>query len=80
MDIPVIPIGNSKGIRIPKTLLAKYGIGNRVCLVLEEDQIILKPYTRPRAGWDEAFAKMRENNDDLLLDADILNDDLVEPW
>jgi hypothetical protein len=29
----------------------------------------------PRAGWDQAFAEMRKNNDDLLLDPDLFEDD-----
>jgi antitoxin MazE len=27
-DVKLIPIGNSRGIRIPKTLLQKYGLKN----------------------------------------------------
>jgi len=33
-DIKLIPIGNSKGVRLPKALLQKYGFNNS--LLLEE--------------------------------------------
>jgi len=33
-DIKLVPIGNSKGVRIPKALLQKYGFNNS--LLLEE--------------------------------------------
>ncbi|MBW2163811.1 MAG: AbrB/MazE/SpoVT family DNA-binding domain-containing protein, partial [Deltaproteobacteria bacterium] len=33
-DIKLVPIGNSKGVRIPKALLQKYGLNNS--LLLEE--------------------------------------------
>ena len=53
MDISVIPIGNSKGIRLSKTLLEKYNITDKVELILEEDFIILKPKIEPRKGWED---------------------------
>ena len=43
MDISVIPIGNSKGIRLTKTLIEKYNIKDTMELVLEKSYIILKP-------------------------------------
>ena len=33
MDVSVIPIGNSKGIRLSKTLLEKYHITDKVELI-----------------------------------------------
>ena len=58
MDISVIPIGNSKGIRLSKTLLEKYNITDKVELILEEDFIILKP-KQDTKGWEDAFKCMR---------------------
>src|SRR3982751_1421309 len=61
MDISVIPIGNSKGIRLSKTILDKYHITDTIELVLEKDHIILKPKTSSRAGWETSFKKMHDN-------------------
>jgi len=36
MEIPVINIGNSKGIRLPKALLEEYNIHDTIELVLEK--------------------------------------------
>ena len=41
MDISVISIGNSKGIRLTKTLIEKYNIKDTMELVLEKNYIIL---------------------------------------
>ena len=57
MEISVIPIGNSKGIRLTKTLLEKYNIQDTVELILEKGYIIIKPKAKPRQGWDKAFKK-----------------------
>ena len=67
MDISVIPIGNSKGIRLSKTLIEKYNITDKVELLLEKDYIIIKPKSQPRKNWDKAFQKMHENGDDELF-------------
>jgi len=80
MDISVIQIGNSKGIRLSKTLLEKYQITDKVELILEKDYIILKPKLKPRNGWESAFKKMHENGDDQLLDDDLFEDDTTEVW
>lgn len=80
MDISVIPIGNSKGIRLTKTLIDKYQIKDTVELILEKGYIILKPKSSPRKGWDKAFKKMHENGDDKLLISDLFEDENLEEW
>ena len=80
MDIPVIPIGNSKGIRLSKTILEKYHITDKVEIILEKGYIILKPKPEPRSGWEKAFKKMHENGDDELIMPDIFGDEIIEEW
>jgi antitoxin MazE len=80
MDISVIPIGNSKGIRLSKTLIEKYNITDKVELLLEKDYIIIKPKSQPRKDWDKAFQKMHENGDDELLINEVFEDENLEEW
>jgi len=80
MDISVVQIGNSKGIRLSKTLIEKYNIKDRVELILEKGYIILKPKANPRKGWEKAFKKMHENKDDKPLMADVFEDENFEEW
>lgn len=80
MDISIIQIGNSKGIRLSKTILEKYNIKDTVELILEKGYIILKPKANPRKGWEKAFKKMHENQDDKPLMADIFEDENFEEW
>lgn len=80
MDVAVIPIGNSKGIRLSKTLLEKYNITDKVELILEQEFIILKPVSSPRKDWDNAFKNMHENGDDQLLFNDIFDEESSEEW
>lgn len=80
MNIPIISIGNSKGIRLSKTVIEKYNIQDSMELILEKDCIILKPNTSVRSGWETAFKKMRENGDDKLLMNDVFEDENFEEW
>lgn len=78
MEIPVIKIGNSKGIRLSKTILKKYNIKNSLKIILEKDEIILKPIAEPRQGWAEQFKEMAKNEDDQLLIDDVFEDEVFE--
>lgn len=80
MDVSVIAIGNSKGIRLSKTLIEKYNITDKIELILEKGYIILKPISEPRSGWEKAFKKMNENGDDKLLIDDSFEDENFEEW
>ena len=80
MDISIIPIGNSKGIRLSKTLLDKYNIKDKVELILEKGYIILKPKAEPRKGWEKAFKKMHESGEDKPLMTDVFEEENFEEW
>jgi antitoxin MazE len=80
MELSVINIGNSKGIRLSKTILEKYNIHDKIELILEKGFIVLKPKTEPRKDWEIAFQKMHENGDDQLLMNDVFDDETFEEW
>lgn len=70
MKVNVVRIGNSRGIRIPKTILNQCRITDAIELKIQGNQLLLRPATGPRAGWDDAFRRMRVHGDDQLLDQD----------
>lgn len=79
MRADIVPIGNSKGIRIPKTILEQCHIKKEVVLEVEDDSIIIKPVKRvPRKKWEQCFKKMKENKDDKLVIDDKIDLDIVE--
>lgn len=80
MEIAVIKIGNSRGIRFSKMLLEKYNIKDKVDLILEKGQIIIRPLSTPRKGWEESFQEMNQNGDDRLLFNDVFDDESLEEW
>lgn len=80
METSIIKIGNSKGLRLSKTIIEKYNIKDKVELILEKGQIILKPIREPRKGWGKEFEKMHLNNDDKFLMNDVFDDENIEEW
>ncbi|MDX9905677.1 MAG: AbrB/MazE/SpoVT family DNA-binding domain-containing protein [Bacteroidales bacterium] len=78
MRVPIVPIGNSKGIRLSKTLIEKYDLKDAVEIILDEDFIIIKPVINPRNNWEKAFKEMHESGDDKLIIEDIFEDENIE--
>lgn len=80
MELSIIQIGNSKGLRLSKDLLDRYNIKDKVELILEKGYFILKPISQPRKGWENAFKEMNKNGDDQLLFDDVLETENFEEW
>ena len=69
MKTQIIQIGNSQGIRIPKVLLEETRITGEVDLELHPDGILIRNTQKPRAGWDEAFREVEQEDDLMATDA-----------
>jgi antitoxin MazE len=69
MRARIVKIGNSQGIRIPKIILEQSRLKDEVEIQVKDEQIVITPLQKPRAGWDEAFREMSKRGDDKLLDA-----------
>lgn len=78
MQISIVQIGNSKGIRLAKNILEQYQFGDKAELELKEGYLILKPVKKIREGWDEAFKKMAAEGDDELVIPDVFEDETWE--
>jgi antitoxin MazE len=79
MELSIIQIGNSKGIRIPKSLLNQYDLKEKVLVDLKKDGFLIKP-KKVRDGWAESFKEMAENKDDQLILGDFKNTFDDEEW
>jgi antitoxin MazE len=68
MRANIVRIGNSRGLRIPKTLLEQCGIRDAVELSVEDGRLTVRPVHAVREGWAEAARAMAERGEDRLLD------------
>jgi antitoxin MazE len=76
----LVQIGNSKGIRLPKTIIAEAQLGDEVDLLAEPGRIIIRAAKHPREGWAEAAQLMKQRGDDRLLDKPIATRFDREEW
>lgn len=74
MKVNIVSIGNSKGIRIPKSVLEQCNFNKEADLQVENNKIVVSPVRRKaREGWDEAFKLMHDRKEDTLLLDDSLD-------
>jgi antitoxin MazE len=76
----VVKIGNSRGIRIPRSLLEQAGLTEEVELSVQGDKLIIQSAHMPRQGWEAQFLEMAEAVDDRLLDETIPTRWEEEEW
>jgi antitoxin MazE len=73
-DVKLVPIGNSKGVRIPKALLQKYGLKNSLLIEETDKGLLLRNKEESKLSWEDTYKTManeKENWDDFnatLLD------------
>ena len=63
-DIKLIPIGNSKGVRIPKVLLQKYGLSNQLLLEETDRGLLLRKKKESKLSWDDTYKAMADEKED----------------
>jgi antitoxin MazE len=68
MKASLVQIGNSRGVRIPKAFLEQAGLRDEIEIEIHGSQVVIRPVSHSRAGWDELFATMALRGHDELLD------------
>ncbi len=63
-DIKLISIGNSKGVRLPKDLLQKYGLNESLLLEETERGLLLLKKEDGRISWEETYKAMANEKED----------------
>lgn len=69
--VRIIPIGNSRGVRLPRHVLAVSGLDGEVEIDCSPGEVTLRALAPVRQGWDAAFADMAARGDDALVDGDL---------
>ena len=71
-NVTLIGIGNSRGIRLPKALLEKYGWGDSLVLEETECGVLLSGTKRNELSWKETYSAMAASSEDWSdLDATV---------
>lgn len=77
MDINIIKVGNSKGLRLPKAIIEEYNIEGTVELRLKEGYIEIRPKEKPRVNWKKEFEKIISDPNEELLFPDFFEDEEI---
>ena len=80
MKVNIVSIGNSKGIRIPKSILDQCNFNREAELEVQNNKLVIKPVRRKvREGWDKSFKLMHVRKEDVLAVNDSLDLEM-ENW
>jgi len=63
-DIKLVPIGNSKGIRIPKALLQKYGLTSPLLLEETDRGLLLRKKKEDKLSFEDTYTAMANEGED----------------
>jgi antitoxin MazE len=77
-DIKLIPIGNSRGVRIPSELLKKYGFNQSLLLEETEQGLLLKKKDNNKLSWEDTYKAMAEEKEDWSEFDETLLDGLTD--
>lgn len=80
MIVKLIKIGNSKGIRIPKTMIEQCGLKDQAELILDGKNLVIKPKRHPREGWAEELKNYDPSKDDAEIWPEFFDDWELEEW
>jgi antitoxin MazE len=64
IELKITRIGNSRGVRLPATLLRRYQIEGAVILEERADEIALRPKKQKKLSWEETAKAMAAANED----------------
>jgi antitoxin MazE len=80
MELTVVKIGNSRGLRIPKSLLERCHIEDKVEVEVSGRSLLIRPKERPRQGWAQAAATMHRLREDRPPYGDDLDAHVHKEW
>lgn len=75
LEAKLIKIGNSQGIRLPKSIISKYGLGNFVLLEETEDGILIHTAKIGKLSWEDTYKAMAEAEEDEWADWESLDEE-----
>ncbi len=68
MKTRLVRIGNSRGVRLPKAIIAQAGLTEEVELDVRDGAVVIARAPSARSGWADEARQMRQRGEDLLLD------------
>lgn len=64
LELKVVQIGNSRGVRLPKAVMERYQIKDALVLEAREDGLLLRGKKDKRMTWEETARDMAREKED----------------
>jgi len=65
LELKIVPIGNSRGVRLPKAVIEKYAMRETMLLEEREDGLLLRSKKKDkRLSWEETYREMAREKED----------------
>ncbi len=63
-ETKLVPIGNSKGVRIPKSMLLKYRLQEQIVIEEVGDGLLIRAKDSERLSWEDTYKEMAQEKED----------------
>ncbi len=80
MKANLINIGNSKGVRLPKSVIEQAGLADKLDVEVSGGAVIIRSVKNARENWDKAAMDCRQAGEDQLDDWDATIGDFEGQW
>ncbi len=58
VELKIIAIGNSRGVRLPKEIIERYAIEDTIVLEVREEALVFRNKHDKRLSWEDTFKAM----------------------
>ena len=58
VELKIVPIGNSRGVRLPKEIIERYAIEDSIVLEAREETLVFRNKRDKRLSWEDTFKEM----------------------
>ena len=64
IELKIVPIGNSRGVRLPKEIIERYAIEDSIVLEAREETLVFRNKHDKRLSWEDTFKAMARERED----------------
>jgi antitoxin MazE len=64
IELKIVPIGNSRGVRLPKEIIERYAIEDTIVLEAHEETLVFRNKGDKRLSWEDTFKAMARERED----------------
>jgi antitoxin MazE len=64
VELKIVAIGNSRGVRLPKEIIERYAIEDTIVLEAREEALVFRNKHDKRLSWEDTYKAMAQERED----------------